>query len=165
MRELATVQLVTVQGFCGVGWRKLHQGRIKQKSLRLHVGKRKRHRRHRPHAHEADSGNLWRHRWQRTQDTRLSVPQSNTRRPATHTHTHTFNDPFSRTTRVSWYQKGEPIWILLKQQTVSSSGISWAICKSAPRSRQITMPAPHHSVFYRPDAHPAAHSTASMHCR
>jgi len=30
---------------------------------------------------------------------------------------------------------------------VSGSGISWAICKSAPRSRQITMPAPHHSVF------------------
>jgi len=30
---------------------------------------------------------------------------------------------------------------------VSGSGISWDICKSAPRSRQITMPAPHHSVF------------------
>ena len=30
---------------------------------------------------------------------------------------------------------------------MSGSGISWAICKSAPRSRQITMPAPHHSVF------------------
>ena len=27
------------------------------------------------------------------------------------------------------------------------SGVSWAICKSAPRPRQITMPAPHHSVF------------------
>ena len=27
-----------------------------------------------------------------------------------------------------------PIWILLKQKTVSGSGISWAICKSAPRS-------------------------------
>ena len=27
------------------------------------------------------------------------------------------------------------------------SGISWAICKSASRSRQITTPAPHHSVF------------------
>ena len=26
-------------------------------------------------------------------------------------------------------------------------GISWAICTSAPRSRQTTMPAPHHSVF------------------
>jgi len=32
----------------------------------------------------------------------------------------------------------KPIWILLKQETVSGSGISWAICKSAPRSRQIT---------------------------
>ena len=44
------------------------------------------------------------------------------------------------------------IRILLKQETVSGSGISWAICKSAPRSRQITTPAPHHSVFYRSDA-------------
>ena len=49
---------------------------------------------------------------------------------------HTFNYPFSGTTQVSWYQKGKkPIWILLKQETVSGSGISWAICKSAPRSR------------------------------
>jgi len=30
---------------------------------------------------------------------------------------------------------------------VSGSGISWAICKSAPRSRQITMPAPYRSLF------------------
>ena len=30
---------------------------------------------------------------------------------------------------------------------MSGSGISWAVCKSAPCSRQITMPAPHHSVF------------------
>ena len=44
-------------------------------------------------------------------------------------------------------RKVKPIWILLKQETVSGRGISWAICKSAPRSRQITMPAPHHSVF------------------
>ena len=80
---------------------------------------------------------------------------------ACNTHTHTFNGPFSRTTRVSWYQKGEPIWILLKQETVSGSGISWAICKSAPCSRQTTTPAPHHSVYYRPDALPAAQPTAS----
>ena len=38
---------------------------------------------------------------------------------------------------------------------MSGSGISWAICKSARRSKQITTPAPHHSVFYRPDALPA----------
>ena len=30
---------------------------------------------------------------------------------------------------------------------MSGSGISWTICKSAPRSRQITMPAPNRSVF------------------
>ena len=31
---------------------------------------------------------------------------------------------------------------------MSGSGIIWAICKSAPRSRQITMQALHHAVFY-----------------
>ena len=68
---------------------------------------------------------------------------------STHTHTHPFNGPFSGNTRVSRYHKGKPIWILLKQETVSGSGICWAICKSAPCSRQITTPAPHHSVFIR----------------
>jgi len=64
-----------------------------------------------------------------------------------HTHTHPFNGPFSGTTQVSRYQKKKPICILLKQETVSGSGISWAIWKSAPCSRQTTTPAPHHSVF------------------
>ena len=73
---------------------------------------------------------------------------------------HPFNGRLSGTTEVSRYQ---PIWILLEQETVSGSGISWAICKSAPRSRQITMPATHHSVFYRPDALPTAQPTASKH--
>ena len=62
-------------------------------------------------------------------------------------------------------RKVKPIWILLKQETVSCSGISWAICKSAPHCRQITMPSPHQSVFYRPDAVPAAQPTASKHWR
>ena len=48
---------------------------------------------------------------------------------------------------------------------MSGSGISWAICKSAPRSRQITTAASHHSVFYRQDALPAAQPTASKHWR
>ena len=61
------------------------------------------------------------------------------------THTHTFNGPFSGTTQVSWYQKGKTNTVFLKQETVSGSGISWAICKSAFRSRQITMPVPYHS--------------------
>ena len=78
-----------------------------------------------------------------------------------HTHTHPFNGLLSGITQVSRYQ----IWILLKQEVVSGSGISWATCKSAPHSRQITTPAPHHSVFYEPDALPAAQPTASKHWR
>ena len=62
-------------------------------------------------------------------------------------------------------RKAKPICFLLKQETVSGSGISWAICKSAPCSREITMPAPNHSVFYRPDALPATQPTASKHGR
>jgi len=42
------------------------------------------------------------------------------------THTHPFNGPISGTTRVSRTRKVKPIWILLKQETVSGSGISWA---------------------------------------
>jgi len=81
----------------------------------------------------------------------------------THTHTHLFNGPLSGTTHVSRYQKGKTnlLLILLKHETVSGSGISWAICKSAPRSRQITTPALHHSVFCRPDALPDTQATAS----
>ena len=62
-------------------------------------------------------------------------------------------------------RKVKPIWILLKQETVSGSGISWAICKSALWSREIAVPAPHHSVFYRLDALPAAQPTATKHWR
>jgi len=46
---------------------------------------------------------------------------------------------------------------------VSGIGIRWAICKSAPHLRQISMPAPHYSDFYRPVALPAAQPTVSKH--
>ena len=36
-------------------------------------------------------------------------------------------------------RKVNPIWILLKQETVSGSGISWAICKSAPSQHPTTV--------------------------
>jgi len=50
----------------------------------------------------------------------------------------------SGTTRVNRYQKGKTrkvktIWIYWSE-IVSGSGISWAVCKPAPRTRQITMP-------------------------
>ena len=82
----------------------------------------------------------------------------------THTYTH-LTDFCPELPRWAGTRKVKPVWILLKQETVSGNGISWAICKSALRSRQITVPAPHHSVFYRPDALPAALPTASKHWR
>ena len=47
----------------------------------------------------------------------------------------------SGSTRVSRYQKGQTKKVktnldLLNQETVNSSGICWAICKSAPDPRQ-----------------------------
>ena len=62
-------------------------------------------------------------------------------------------------------RKITPIWIFVKQEIVSGSGISWAICMSAPCSRLITTLAPHYSVFYRPDALPTAQPTVSKHWR
>jgi len=46
---------------------------------------------------------------------------------------HPFNGPLSGTTRVSRYQKGKTN---LDFSEARDSGISWAICKSAPHSRQ-----------------------------
>jgi len=79
----------------------------------------------------------------------------------THTNTHPFNGPFSRTTWVSRYQKGKTNLDLTEAR---DSEWQWNPL-SAPRSRQITTPAPHHSVFYRPDALPATQPTASNHWR
>ena len=59
-------------------------------------------------------------------------------------HTHPLNGHFSGTNQVSRYQKGKTN---LDFTEASDSGIIWAICKSAPCSRQTTTPAPHHSVF------------------
>jgi len=72
----------------------------------------------------------------------------------TDTHTHTtvlllfWN--MSGTTRVSRYQKGttskgETNLDLLEQETVSGSGICWAMCKSAPHPRQ---PRQHPKIRY-----------------
>jgi len=67
-------------------------------------------------------------------------------------HTHTcLTALFPRLTRWAGTRKVKPIWILLKQETVNSSGISWA---STPPL-----------CFYRPDALPAAQPTASKHWR
>ena len=87
-------------------------------------------------------------------------------RSKTHTHTQPLNGLFSRTIWVGRNQKDKPFWIFLKQRWWGGNGIGWNIRRSfAPRSRQITTPAPHHSSFYGQDALPDTQPTASKHWR
>jgi len=62
-----------------------------------------------------------------------------------------FNGLFSRKTWVSRYRKGKSSLDLNEVRdygVLGCSGVSWTICKQpAPRSRQTTTPAPHHSIF------------------
>ena len=57
----------------------------------------------------------------------VSIPSCLT---VTHTHTRS-TAPFPGLSRWAVTRKVKPVWILLKQETMSGSGISWAICKSA----------------------------------
>ena len=63
------------------------------------------------------------------------------------THTHPFNGRLSGTIRVSQYQKGKTNSDFTEARDSDRSGISWAVCKSAPRSSPITTPVPHYSGF------------------
>jgi len=65
-------------------------------------------------------------------------------------------------------RKVKPIWILQKQESEWVSEWHWhqlghmQVCTSLQADNQ---PAPHHSVFYRPDALPDAQPTVSKHWR
>jgi len=76
-----------------------------------------------------------------------------------HTHTHTIFPglPGSACTR-----KVKSIWILLKQETVSGSGISWAICKSAPSSLQTDYHASTPPLSFLQDGCPSCGPTNSV---
>ena len=66
-------------------------------------------------------------------------------------------------TRVSRYQKGKTNLDFTEPRGSEwqSSGISGAVCKSTPRFRQITMPAPRHFVFLQAGC-PSCRSTNSV---
>jgi len=76
--------------------------------------------------------------------------------------THPFNGPLSGTTRVSRYQKGKTN---LDFTEARDSESQWhqlghmQVCTSLQTDNRT--PAPHHSVFYRPDALPVAQPTTS----
>ena len=81
----------------------------------------------------------------------------------THTHTTVLRPSWilSGSTRVSRHQKGKTNLDLLEQEIMSGSVISWAICKSAPWPRHITMPTPNQSVFLQAGC-PSCHQTNSI---
>jgi len=91
--------------------------------------------------------------------------QNDPKRCQPHTHTHTFNDPLSGTTRVSRYQKGKTNLAFTEAR---DSEWQWhqlghmQVCTSLQTD---TTPALHRSVFYRPDALPATQPTVSKHWR
>jgi len=69
----------------------------------------------------------------------------------THAHTHTLYGPLDFVW-VSQYQNQSAFYWSKRS---NSSGSSWSISAygpAAPCPRHITMPAPHHSVFHKPDA-------------
>ena len=65
----------------------------------------------------------------------------------THTHAHPFNGPVSGTTRVRRHQKCKTNLDFTEARDSEWQWHQLGICKSAPRSRQITTPAHHHSSF------------------
>ena len=60
---------------------------------------------------------------------------------------HPFNGLFSRTTWVRLHQKG---YTKLEFNDAREVGSSMSYKSFAPHSKQITMPASHHSIFWRP---------------
>ena len=82
----------------------------------------------------------------------------------TYTHIHSFNGPFSRTTRVSRYQKGK---INLDFTEARDSEWQWhqlgrmQVCTSLHTDNHASTPPL--KFFYRPDALPATQPTASKH--
>jgi len=79
------------------------------------------------------------------------------------THTHSFNGPLSRTTRVSRYQKGKTNLDFIEARY---SEWQWhqlghmQVCTSLQIDNHASTPP---LTFYRPDALPAAQPTASKH--
>jgi len=81
----------------------------------------------------------------------------------TNTHTHTLNGPLCPGLP-GWVgtRRVKPIWILLKQETMSVSGVSWAICKSAPCFRQITAPTNTPPLSFLQAGHPSCRPANSV---
>ena len=92
---------------------------------------------------------------------RMPFLSPNQQHQSTHTHTR-LTALCQGLPRWAGTRQVKPIWILLEQEIVSGSGISWAICKSALCSRQITMPAPHSLLSFLQAGCSSCHPTNSV---
>jgi len=93
-------------------------------------------------------------RWVLAQSMQLKWHQS---------HTHPFNGLLSGTTQVSRYQKGKTNLDFTEARDSEWQWHQLGCVQVCTLLQTDTMPAPHHSVFYRPDALPAAQPTVSKH--
>jgi len=71
-------------------------------------------------------------------------------------HTDPFNGPFSGTTWVSRYQKGKTNLDFTEARDSEWQWHQLGHMQVCTRLQTDNTPAPHHSVFYRPDGLPAA---------
>ena len=78
-------------------------------------------------------------------------------------HTRPFNGPLSGTTRVSQYQKGKTNLDFTEARDSEWQWLQLGHMQVCTLLQTDITPAPHRSVFYRPDALPAAQPTASKH--
>ena len=69
-----------------------------------------------------------------------------------------FNGPLSGTTQVSWYQKGKT-----NLDFTEAHDSEWQWHQLGHMQVCTSLQTDNRSVFYRPDALPAAHPTASKH--
>ena len=83
----------------------------------------------------------------------------------THTHTHPFNGPFSGTTRVSQYQKGKTNLDFTEARDSEWQWHQLGHMQGCTSLQPHNHASTHHSVFYTPDALPAAQPTVSKHWR
>ena len=110
----------------------------------------------------AAGGGFARRRFLRAAPPSVPAPSA-ANQPITHTHARAFNGPLSGTNRVSRYQKGKTN---LDFTEARDSEWQWhqldhtQVCTSLQTDDHAST---HHSVFYRPDALPAAQPTALKH--
>ena len=90
-------------------------------------------------------------------------PQIQTGLQTTHTQTHPFSGPFSGTIQVNRYQKSKTTLDFTEARDSEWQWHQLGHMQVCTLLQTDNHPAPHHSVFYRPDTLPATQPTVTKH--